>query len=264
MLAMISFSRLKIIFPLIWIIAALGCVRESDGPKYSENQQKAVRVATDEIATTEPTSDSRPVSTSSWHSYLSQLSEDDQSYLITLSSKYYGTLEYEGREAEMNLMRLGFPRIEDWIKARSLSSEQLRSLAEKGDQNSKIFYAERIAERIDALQKATGEKSLGEIAKYYTPSELGDIQNDAVYAYATSAELLRSRPTAFNAYLFGRVYSATHGNDAPIAASILLAHDLGDERAREILFGYSSNEEKIAPSLTLDTYKSMRKMAGLP
>lgn len=242
-----------------------GCSRDVEGASELQAQAEgAERPAGVEMA--KPSIEKQaqapalPESLSSWSGYMATLTDADQAFLSKMAMKYQGSLEYGSPVERARLARLGYPMPEALIAENKLTDDQLLTKARAGNLASKAVYAERIAQRIEVLELASGEKGLRSLA-LLDSAQQHELQNDANMAFAISAEALKLNPSPFTAYLYGRVSAVTAGTDIPTMSSIALARDLGDERATARL-STSDSDSQVSASAVLNNYESMRKLAG--
>lgn len=181
---------------------------------------------------------------------------------MQLSSRYNNIFSaLEGRSLR-EVRALGFPTAQEWLDARHLSDDELKSDAERGNVNATIFYTDRRLQFIEGLIASSGAHSISEVFQA-SPDLLAQYEQLVIDTHVSAAGLLKIHPTPFSAYLFGVSSAVTGGADFPMPASMQLAADLGDARAPDLLRDYSSKAEGMDPNAIASAYSSMRTIAGV-
>jgi len=196
-----------------------------------------------------------------WSERGSGLPIADRAYLAQLSSRYHNIFSgLDGRPLR-EVRALGFPTAQEWLDARHLSDEELKADADGGNINAKIFYTDRRLMEIERLVASLGADSIQDVFRE-SPELLTQHEQLVIDTQVSAAELLWLKPTPFAAYLYGKGSAVTGGAELPIAASMRLAGELGDNRAPALLAEYTRRGKVVDDELSMSVYSSMRAIAG--
>lgn len=251
-------------FALFSVVTILtGCVPESSTSPSAGAVEAADQVATrNEVL--EPTTSVRsrpsaqqlvrpemPIATS-WREQLSGLPQVEAQYLHDKNASYFGALAYSSAEERELLKRIGIPSPEDFLAARRLTLEELKSGADTGGVQARLLYIDRLID--EAQRKTTSETGIaGEEA--------------AALAARASFEIgkLKGRSnSAFIPYLDARLFT-TGSTPKPeyVTGAMLAALDRGDTRAIGLLEPYareSPNVDALAVAMYFATMKANENM----
>lgn len=190
-------------------------------------------------------------SASSWGERLARLPKSEQAYLVEVSERYFGSLEFSSREAQRHLIQQGFPMPEEWLAARSLPDAELERLAEDGNLKAQMFMIDRVAQQIGPVRAVRGLTN--------TPADKALFRR-FVSATTIADKLLQTSGSPFAAYLAGRIYSAgTQGNSPEyIASAFQLAEDLGDDRADDFRHNFFQKHPELDANTVMALYSSLK------
>ena len=160
---------------------------------------------------------------SSWDKALDTLSADDRAYMESLNVSYFGALEFRTPEERAAKARMGFPSIEEWLKARHMPESELKRLADAGNTKAGALLTDRLADRV-AMLKASNSPELDSPGSRVAA-------DSSFYAGRT---LANSR-NAFAAYVYGKQGAALYQNPSPLVAAAFMARSLGDENAVKVI-----------------------------
>lgn len=182
---------------------------------------------------------------SSWDEALNTLSADDRAYMESLNVSYFGALEFRTPEERAAKARMGFPSVEEWLKARRMPESELKQLADAGNTKAGALLTDRLADRV-AMLKASRSPEL----------ESPDSRVVADSSFYASRTLTRA-PNAFSAYLYGKQSAAVYQNPAPFVAAAFMARSLGDENAVRVINDLESSGVEFNLEQVMAIYSGM-------
>lgn len=194
---------------------------------------------------------SQPVS-DSWAEALSQLPSSDREYLQDANRRYFGALSFSSIHEQQEMERLGFPKVEEWLAARRIHDSELEKLAQAGNTKAKLFYADRLAAKLEKLPRQATSPS-DQAALDQLVSQTGAL------ATAAADEAFRSTNSPFAAYLVGYQRSTLYGSRDPTVAAMFVARDLGDHRVAALL--QQTGITQVDPMAVFAVYNSMLSIA---
>lgn len=169
----------------------------------------------------------------SWGEQLAALPQEEARHLSEKNANYFGALAYESVEERELLKRIGIPLPDDFLDARRLAVEELKSGAESGDLTAKLIYIDRLID--EAQRKTTAQDGIaGEEANALAAQasfELGKIKG-------------RSN-SAFIPYLDARLFSSGRPKPEYVTGAMLAAFDRGDTRAIGLLEPYAREHPDV-------------------
>lgn len=170
---------------------------------------------------------------SSWDARLSQLPAAEEAWLQERNDRYAGALAFASPEEQARMITQGFPMPEEWVAARRMSDLELESLAKAGNRKAQMFFVDRVSEGIGAVRNS------GRGLEASSPEDKA-LFSQVVDADAMASHLLQTTRSPFAAYLNGRIDMAMTQYTPPesMASAILLAGDLGDDRASDLRARY--------------------------
>ena len=194
-----------------------------------------------------------PLPQSSWQETLRRMPYEERAYLESLNARYLGLLEFNSQAEWKELSKAGFPSPEAWISARSQTDRQLKELADGGDQDAQLFYADRQLSRyLDSKGRLTG----------YPKSEMShDFMRPQTQAVAYASGALRYSKTPLAAYMYGIINESVYGDPEARLAGILNAGRLGDyDRAHETALRLTESKPSIDPAILASYDQTMSKL----
>lgn len=185
----------------------------------------------------------------SWERMLYALSSDERRILEATNNRYSGALNFSTPQEYEALINAGFPRLEEWLKVDRMSDEELRQLAEKNDRLGRLFYADRLAQRVEADPGTLGNRD-------------PKVERMAIDATTQAAIALRNSRDAFSVYVYGKTNSVQMSMSEPMAAAIMLAGDRGDSRSEILMHSYNQAHPNMRIDIVQVQYKGMKRLVS--
>lgn len=190
----------------------------------------------------------------SWEERLARLPTSQQTYLRELNDRYLGVLAFDSPEEQQRLIKQGFPMPEEWLAAQRLLDSELETLAETGNLKAQMFQVDRVGQQVGGVLDARGglDATLPEHQEMLRRMAAAKVMNDG---------MLRSTKSPFAAYQYGQArYAMTIGRPPEyLALGLLLAGDLGDQRAYQFQQQFSKTHPGLDGNFLLQFYSSARR-----
>lgn len=252
----------KLILPLLAIVLLAGCDKKAEEPASAASEASAIAeiapapppvIAPMEVA---PAPLAPPVIAGgtgvmpvdgSWTAMLETLPPEDRKQLKALDSRYFGALAYNDATEKKRLEDLGFPTPEQVLEAARLSDAELKAKADAGDVQAEMLLVDRLLSQAEA-------------AKVNKDKDPTAFENAAMKAMAAASMLIPRTKSPFGPYLDGRANWLLRPNISPetMAASLMVAADLGDWRAKSKLQQFQRQNPGMDAAKTLNLYNILR------
>ncbi len=195
---------------------------------------------------------SYPIRAKDWDELLKGLTSDDGAFLKEKNEQYFGVFEY-GSEMELKERAAsGFPLSDEWLAARAMSDQELKSMADAGNIKAKAFYLDRV---------------LSEASPYLSLRGVNDIEFSqgkgnklAMEAAERAMQIQSSYSGPFAGYQLGYAYSTLSYPYSPesAAAGMFIAMERGDRRALGYLQNYQQMHRNMDVSTVMAAYSSFK------
>ena len=187
----------------------------------------------------------------SWEQEVRRMSEDKAAYLDSINNRYFGAVAYENEQERRYLEESGFPSIDEWLQARTMSDNQLQQWASSGDGKAMAFYIDRMLERATPYLHLRGVDD--------TAYKASPAASYALKAYEFSTQVQSTHKSPFSGYLLGAMFSTLAYSQSPesAAAGIMAARDAGDPRASALLLTYEANHPGMDQQAILAARRAM-------
>lgn len=227
-------------------MAVTACSDEA--PKRQDRAQERVRVP--EVASVggDLPGAGAPSDAVSWAERVNMLPADEQRYMERMDTRFSGALKYHSPGERDQLVRMGFPTIEEWAAAGRMSDAELKALAASGSAKAKALYANRLIDRLEEVDRRSAAQ----------PSSGVERERMFLAAEATQAaeSAVRAARNPFAAYVMGAQRSALYqGATEPRLAGLFAARAFGDPRAASLLM--QTNARAADPAAILAVYSAI-------
>lgn len=188
----------------------------------------------------------------SWRELLDKLPVSQREMLQDRNAAYFGSLEFSDAEEWKTMARQGFPLPEDWIDASTMSSDELKRMAERGSTKARMLYADRMIDEaighLPVRQRDPGAYDHG-------PGGAAAIQ-----AYIEVGRLVDSTSSPFASYVGGRL---RYSLDVPasreaIAGAMFAASQRGDARAAAMLERFVADNPGMDVGSIVAAYQALK------
>ena len=183
----------------------------------------------------------------SWNGLLETLPSEDRKQLQAMNSRYFGALAFGDESEKRRLQELGFPTAEQVLKSSKLTDGELKAKADSGDVQAQMVLVDRLLVQAEA---ARANKNADPEA----------YETAALRAMSAASMLISRTKSPFGAYLDGRANWQLRPGTSPeiMAASMMVASDLGDWRAKAWLQEFQRQNPGMDTAATLSIYNTLR------
>lgn len=209
-----------------------------------------------EVAVSEAAAPTQANSTSlpakaSWSDLLESLPAADREHLKAINARYFGALAFQDATERKRLLELGFPSAEDILAASKLTDGELKTRADGGDELAQMLLVDRLLAQAEQA-RASGDQS--------------SFKAIAARAMFEASMLIPRTQSPFGAYLDGRAnWQLVPGRPPEVmAASLMVAADLGDWRAKTWLKQFERENPGLDAAATLTAYNVLRRTWRVP
>ena len=189
---------------------------------------------------------------SSWDQQVRLMPREHAAYLEGIKQRYFGAVAYGNEQERRELEEAGFPTIEEWMHARTMSDSQLQQQAAMGDGKAMAFYMDRMIERATPYLHLRGTDD--------TAYDASPAASYVLQAYQYAPQLRVAHRSSFTGYLLGATYSTLSYPPSPeaAAAGIMAAGDAGDPRAGALLLAYQAKHPGMNQDLIQSALRIMK------
>lgn len=187
-----------------------------------------------------------------WKELIATLPADQAAYLESVNARYFGALAYDSPQMLKEMVALGFPTPDEWLRAREMTDQDLATLADRGNRKAQAFQLDRVLAQT-AEYATLRDKDPDAYAKSMGPRL-------AMRANELAPRIQASDKSAFAAYLLGHTYAALSQPASPesAAAGMFLAVERGDRRAVNLLQRYQAKHPGMNIGVVMAAYSSFR------